>query len=233
MAVVITPSESDGGRASDERPWEGPAWDAVRPEHVVGSEVPEGAGEEDRYVDPDDLVVLIDDSGKRIGTAPRGAVHTRSTPRHLAFSCHILDVGGRALITRRALTKVAWPGVWTNSCCGHPRPGERMEDAIVRRVREELGLDLNPEAVNCVMPDFSYRATDSSGIVENELCPVYVTVLDDPEEIVELYPDPDEVEEVSWVGWKDLYRTVQTMSSLLAPWTVAQMRALGDDLRQF
>lgn len=210
---MMTPSGPQGGPIGDGVRRDGPA-----------------AGQS---TDPDDQVVLIDDKGKRVGTAARSSVHTGSTPRHLAFSCHILDVGGRALITRRALSKVAWPGVWTNSCTGHPRPRERMEDAVVRRVREELGLDLNAEAINCVIPDFSYRATDSSGIVENELCPVYVTVLDDPEEIVELYPDPDEVEEIAWVGWKDLYRTVQTMSPLLAPWTVAQVREMGDDLRPF
>lgn len=180
--------------------------------------------------DSDDLVVLLDDAGNQIGEAPRLAVHTGSTPRHLAFSCHIFDVGGRVLITRRSLRKITWPGVWTNSCCGHPRPGEPMVDAVVRRVREELGLDLNPESMRCAIPDFSYRATDASGIVENELCPVYLALLDDPEEIVELYPDPDEVEEVAWVGWKDLHRTVQTMSPLLSPWSVLQIRQLGEDI---
>ncbi|AZZ41063.1 isopentenyl-diphosphate Delta-isomerase [Acidipropionibacterium jensenii] len=180
--------------------------------------------------DQDDLVVLLDRDGHQIGTAPRLAVHTRSTPRHLAFSCHILDVGGRVLITRRALGKVSWPGVWTNSCCGHPRPGEKIPDAIERRVREELGLDVNPSTMVCAIPDFSYRATDASGIVEDELCPVYLALLDDPEEIVELYPDPEEVEEVAWVGWKDLYRTVQTMSPLLSPWSVLQVRQLGEDI---
>lgn len=180
--------------------------------------------------DPDDQVVLLDDAGHRIGQAPRLTVHTGSTPRHLGFSCHIFDVGGRVLITRRSLGKISWPGVWANSCCGHPRPGEPVTDAIVRRVRGELGLDLNPESMRCVMPDFTYHATDSSGIVENELCPVYLALLDDPEEIVELYPDPDEVEEVAWVGWEDLHRTAQTMSPLLSPWTVQQIRQLGEDI---
>ena len=89
----------------------------------------------------DDFVILLDDDGNHIGTAPRATVHSQHTPRHLAFSCHVLDVGGRVLVTRRALTKVAWPGVWTNTCCGHPRVGETIIDAAVRRTHQELGLD--------------------------------------------------------------------------------------------
>ncbi len=216
---MTSPSESTAGPAFEATPRdeEGRADRPAPPEAAV-------------FDDPDDLVVLLDGRGRRIGTTPRPAVHTGSTPLHLAFSCHIFDVGGRVLITRRGLGKITWPGVWTNSCCGHPRPGEPMKEAIVRRVREELGLDLNPEAMGCVIPDFCYRATDASGIVENELCPVYLALLDDPEEIVELYPDPDEVEDVAWVGWKDLYRTVQTMSPLLSPWSVLQIRQLGEDI---
>lgn len=211
-------------------PNESGAGPAPEVEVVRAVDDPDRSGDTDRPGDPDDMVVLLDEAGHSIGQAPRLAVHTGSTPRHLAFSCHIFDVGGRVLITRRALSKVSWPGVWTNSCCGHPRPGEKIADAIVRRVREELGLDLNRDSLNCVIPDFSYRATDASGIVENELCPVYLATLDDPEEIVELYPDPDEVEEISWVGWKDLHRTVTTMPALLSPWSVLQIRQLGEDI---
>ncbi|MDK7358684.1 isopentenyl-diphosphate Delta-isomerase [Cutibacterium avidum] len=178
----------------------------------------------------DDLVILLDDDGNQVGTAPRATVHSQHTPRHLAFSCHVLDVGGRVLLTRRALTKVAWPGVWTNTCCGHPQIGETIIDAAVRRTHQELGLDLDPRRMRVVLPGFSYRATDAGGIVEDELCPVVVARLSLPEELVELNPDPDEVEEVTWVGWQDMYGLARSMPALLSPWAVEQMLEFGPEL---
>ena len=175
----------------------------------------------------DDLVILLDDDGNHIGTAPRATVHSQHTPRHLAVSCHVLDAGGRVLLTRRALTKVAWPGVWTNTCCGHPRVGETTIDAAVRRTHQELGLDLDPRRMRVVLPDFSYRATDAGGIVEDEFCPVVVARLFLPEELVELNPDPDEVEEVTWVGWQDMYDLAQAVPALLSPRAVEQILEFG------
>ena len=71
----------------------------------------------------------------------RAAVHHGNTPRHRAFSVYLIDTAGHVLLTRRSLSKLTWPGVWSNSCCGHPRPGETDVAAIHRRVREELGVE--------------------------------------------------------------------------------------------
>ncbi len=173
----------------------------------------------------DDLVVLLDEHDLPIGEALRTAVHTRRTPRHLAFSCYLFDDRGRILLTRRALDKRTWPGVWTNSCCGHPKPGEAAEDAVRRRVAQELGAAI--DGLELVLPDFAYTATDASGIVENELCPVWVGRLDGL-----VSPDPSEVCETRWVDWDDLVRVVDSSPFLVSPWCGRQVPLLDQALRK-
>jgi isopentenyl-diphosphate delta-isomerase len=166
-----------------------------------------------------DEVQLLDDAGRPIGAALRAKVHTAETPLHLAFSCYLNRADGDLLLTRRALTKRTWPGVWTNSFCGHPRPGETMQDAIARHARDELGVGV--EDLVCVLPDFRYRAVDASGVVENELCPVYLaTTRDQP------VPSPDEVMELAWVDPTQVRRMVEVAPFLVSPWMTLQLAAL-------
>jgi isopentenyl-diphosphate delta-isomerase len=123
------------------------------------------------------------------------------------------------LMTRRALTKLTWPGVWTNACCGHPQPGEAFEDAIRRRLDQELGA--RATAIAPVLPDFRYQAVDASGIRENEVCPVFVATLDGG-----LEPDPAEVMEYRWVDPAALASVAKNSEWLLSPWSVEQIRQL-------
>lgn len=169
-----------------------------------------------------DLVELLDESGEPIGTAPRLSVHGPDTPLHRAFSAHLIGPDGRVLFTRRALTKTTWPGVWTNSCCGHPRPGEDDRDAIVRRVREELGAEIDPDSLRLALPDFRYRAVDASGVVENEICPVWVGRLSG----TELAPDPAEVVEYAWLSPERAVAMAGT-PELISPWAARQLPQLG------
>ncbi|GAB3248263.1 isopentenyl-diphosphate Delta-isomerase [Kineosporia babensis] len=174
-----------------------------------------------------DLVVLLDENAAPLGTAARLAVHDTQTPLHLAFSFHLLDSQGRTLLTRRALSKKTWPGVWTNTCCGHPRPDEDIAQAVSRRVGEELGVKVAAEALSVVLPDFRYRAVDAGGIVENEVCPVHAAVLD-PVPVPE--PDPAEVAEYAWVAWPDVYEAVRRTPFAFSPWLVLQAQAIGPEL---
>lgn len=173
----------------------------------------------------DDLVVLLDERDRPCGTTARAAVHTDHTPRHLAFSSYLFDDHGRVLLTRRALGKATWPGVWTNSCCGHPRPGEPGEDAVRRRVGQELGAAVS--GLELLLPDFGYRAVDASGLVENEACPVWVGRL-----VGTVQPDPGEVCETSWVRWEDLTRLVASAPDLVSPWCALQVPLLDEAMRK-
>ena len=165
-------------------------------------------------------VVLLDDDGTVVGAADKATVHTNQTPLHLAFSCHVFDPEGRLLVTRRALSKTTWAGVWTNSFCGHPAPGESVEDAIARRASVELGITVGD--LKLVLPDFRYRAIDASGIVENEICPVYRAVSADA-----VRANPDEVSEWEWVDPASLTAAASAAPYAFSPWLVWQLQQLG------
>ncbi|HEY6796672.1 MAG TPA: isopentenyl-diphosphate Delta-isomerase [Kineosporiaceae bacterium] len=168
----------------------------------------------------EDLVVLLDADRQPCGVAPRATVHDTNTPLHLAFSCYVFSPAGALLMTRRSLHKRTWPGVWTNSCCGHPRPGERVEDAVARRLEQELGLVT--DALDCRIPQFAYRAVDASGTEENEVCPVFVTVCEG-----EPRPDPDEVAEHRWLAWDAAVEVARGANFLISPWASAQIPLLA------
>lgn len=165
-----------------------------------------------------ELVRLLDDSGTEIGTADKALVHTTDTALHLAFSCHLIDTQGRTLLTRRALSKVSWPGVWTNSFCGHPGPGESFEDAIRRRAAMELNLEVT--SITAALPNFRYRAVDDSGIVENEICPVFTAVYTGDATIS---PNPDEVSSWAWAELVDVEEAVASTPFAFSPWLVQQL----------
>lgn len=166
-----------------------------------------------------ELVQLVDDQGRFLGAAPKATVHGMATPLHLAFSCHVYSPSGLVLVTRRSLAKQTWPGVWTNAFCGHPAPGEAPEDAVRRRALQELGLKL--DAVEPLLPGFRYRAVDSSGIVENELCPVFRAITaSDP------LPVPSEVAEWRWTEPAQLQQAVRAAPYAFSPWLVLQLREL-------
>ncbi|KAA9395423.1 isopentenyl-diphosphate Delta-isomerase [Kocuria coralli] len=171
-------------------------------------------------------VILLDAQYRPIGTAPKATVHTENTPLHFAFSCWVLDDDGRVLLTRRALSKKTWPGVWTNSFCGHPGPGEDPREAVARRARQELGLEIGD--LTEVLPDFSYRAVDASGIVENEFCPVWTA-----RAASALRVQPSEIAETTWVEPADLLTAARGIPRVFSPWLVEEIaeaplqRALG------
>jgi isopentenyl-diphosphate Delta-isomerase len=168
-------------------------------------------------------VVLLDEQGRATGVADKASVHHADTPLHLAFSCYIFDRAGRFLLTQRARHKPTWGGVWTNSCCGHPGPGEDLADAVRRRVEQELGLAL-PD-LRLVLPGFGYRAVvpdgPHAGTVENEMCPVYVAVTG-----VDPTPDATEVAAYEWVDWAQFRSQVLAGERAISPWCAEQVAAL-------
>jgi isopentenyl-diphosphate delta-isomerase len=164
-------------------------------------------------------VVLLDESGNSVGVADKATVHHADTPLHLAFSCYLFDGEGRLLLSQRALDKKTWPGVWTNSCCGHPGPGESVVDSVARRLRDELGVQAH--RIDLVLPRFRYRAVMADGVVEHEMCPVFRAFTED-----EPAPNPTEVAGVRWTSWDSLVDQVDTDRFDVSPWCRLQLAEL-------
>jgi isopentenyl-diphosphate Delta-isomerase len=165
-------------------------------------------------------VVLLDEAGCASGTADKTAVHHALTPLHLAFSCYLFNEVGQFLLTRRAESKRTWPGVWTNTCCGHPLPGEPISGSVLRRLREELGI--SAAKLTLVLPGFRYQARMANGVMENEVCPVYAAYTDVPVD-----PDPAEVADARWVEWDEFCEAVRTGRQPVSPWCAMQLRELA------
>lgn len=169
-----------------------------------------------------ELIVFVDEDGKPTGeTGPKLESHTANTKLHLAFSCYIFRKSdNKFLVTQRALSKKVWPGVWTNSVCGHPAPGEVIEDAIRRRAKFELGLD-SLQDISVVLPNYRYATPPYNGIIENEFCPVYVAYVDD-----EPKPNPEEVEAYKWLPWPEYVKMLTTESDKMSYWAKGQYEQL-------
>ncbi|AKG46420.1 isopentenyl-diphosphate delta-isomerase [Streptomyces xiamenensis] len=152
----------------------------------------------DVSVDPI-MLELVDEAGRTIGTAEKLAAHQAPGQLHRAFSVFLFDPAGRLLLQRRALGKYHSPGVWSNTCCGHPLPGEPPFVAAARRTAEELGVSpvLLREAgtVRYNHPD------PQSGLVEQEFNHLFAGVLEQ-----EVRPDPSEVGDTAFVTPQELAR---------------------------
>ncbi|QJT82457.1 isopentenyl-diphosphate Delta-isomerase [Kosakonia sp. MUSA4] len=171
-------------------------------------------------------VILVNEQGVVTGTQEKYAAHTSQTPLHLAFSCWIFNAAGQSLVTRRALSKKAWPGVWTNSVCGHPQKGETTEQALIRRCRYEVGAGVGH--ITAIAPEFRYRETDPSGIVENEICPVFAAQITTP-----LTINYDEVMEYQWVDLEALLQALNATPWAFSPWMVAEAATARAAFRDF
>lgn len=131
--------------------------------------------------------------------------------RHLAVSVFVMD-GDKTLLQRRALGKYHTPGLWTNTCCTHPRWGEPSVDCATRRLAEELGitgLPLEPAG------HIEYRAEVGSGLIEHEMVDVFIAHA--PAGLA-LALNPAEVMQTKWVARQDLIAAVNANPAHYTPW---------------
>ncbi len=136
----------------------------------------------------DEQVILVDGKDRALGRGSKLDVHRRGE-LHRAFSIIVRNSSGEMLLQKRAEGKYHSGGLWTNTCCGHPRPGEATDAAASRRLEEEMGF-------RCVLSPLGalqYRAELDNGMIEHEFVHVYAGIYDGT-----VYPDPNEAADYTW-----------------------------------
>lgn len=141
-----------------------------------------------------EYVVLVDRNDRPLGTMEKMEAHLKAK-LHRAFSVFVVNRNGELMMQRRALSKYHSPGLWTNTCCSHPRQGEDVMEAAHRRLKEEMGFDC--DLVKAF--DFIYKADVGQGLTEHEFDHVF-TGFYEGEPLI----NPDEVMEWKWMDIEDL-----------------------------
>lgn len=159
-----------------------------------------------------DWVVVVDEHDRGLATMPKLDAHIAPGTLHRAFSVVLFDLDGRVLLQRRAWSKHHFRGLWSNTCCSHPRPGETLDGAARRRLDEELGL--HHTGVLQHRGSFVYRSQDlASGLVEHELDHVLVGLCSGTPA-----PDRCEVAALAWHAPDDLARRIVERPGDYTPW---------------
>ncbi|MCD6367805.1 MAG: isopentenyl-diphosphate Delta-isomerase [Candidatus Aenigmarchaeota archaeon] len=154
-------------------------------------------------------VILVDENDNEIGTEEKIKAHQNGGKLHRAFSILVLNSKGELLIQKRASDKYHCPGLWSNTCCSHPRPGETVEEAAHRRLMEECGFDTDLREIF----SFIYKIDFDNGLTEREFDHVLIGKYDG-----EIHPNPEEVEECRWIDMKALKREVENDPEKFTPW---------------
>ncbi len=170
-----------------------------------------------------ELVTLVSPLGDPIGEREKQVVHggAGQTDLHRGFSLFVVNSQGQHLLQQRSQRKQVWPGAWSNACCGHPAPGETLEDAACRRVAFELGVAIDPSKVRLLVNYYRYR-TVHQGIEEHEVCPVLCAQLD-----ATPVPNPDEVAAVRWVSFTQLQQALAENPQAFSPWMQEELAILA------
>lgn len=153
-------------------------------------------------------VILVDEKNNELGLMDKQEAHEKAL-LHRAFSVFVFNSSGKLLLQQRALSKYHSGGLWTNTCCSHPRPGEQTIDAAHRRLQEEMGFD-------CQLQQkfyFIYKAPFENGLTEHELDFIYTGTFDGEPEI-----NPDEVQQYKWISITDLNNDIRLHPERYTAW---------------
>lgn len=154
-------------------------------------------------------LILVDENDNEIGTISKADAHDADGTLHRAFSLFIFNDKGELLLQKRSKEKRLWGGYWSNSCCSHPRAGEEMDEAVQRRLEQELGINANLDYVY----KFIYQADFDDTGAEHELCWVYVGTSNDA-----VHANQAEIDEWKWISRDVLEAEIAGNPNQFTPW---------------
>ncbi|MFN3341944.1 MAG: isopentenyl-diphosphate Delta-isomerase [Flavobacteriales bacterium] len=155
-----------------------------------------------------EYVILVDRNDQQIGTMEKMEAH-RLGALHRAFSVFVFNSNGELLLQQRALGKYHSPGLWTNTCCSHPRPEEKTPDAAQRRLIEEMGFVTPLEKAF----SFIYKVQFENDLFEHELDHVFIGEYDEEPKI-----NPEEVAAYRWTHPDEVMQEMQDDPELFTAW---------------
>lgn len=153
-------------------------------------------------------IILVDENDRELGTSEKMAAHL-SGDLHRAFSIFVFNEQGEMLLQKRARNKYHSGGLWTNTCCSHPRPGEDLEQATARRLREEMGFSCDLQKAF----DFIYKAQLDNELTEHELDHVFIGKYEG-----EILPDKREVMAFRWFKLPELKKEISKSPHKFTVW---------------
>lgn len=153
-------------------------------------------------------VILVNEQDEQVGSMEKMEAHYKGI-LHRAFSIFIFNGRNEMLLQQRALTKYHSGGLWTNACCSHPRPGEDIDQAADRRLREELGFSTSLKKIF----DFRYNASFNNGLTEHEFDHVFVGSFNG-----KIKPNPAEVHDYCFKTLEEIAATVETHAHKYTAW---------------
>lgn len=155
-----------------------------------------------------DHVILVNEEDDPIGTMEKMEAH-REGLLHRAFSVLVFNSKGEMLLQKRAKSKYHSAGLWSNACCSHPKPGENTDDAAKRRMKEELGIDIQPK----YLYKFKYKVELENDLIEHEFDHVYVCQFDGAPMI-----NRNEIEAFSYLSLDELKYQLSQSPHLYTYW---------------
>jgi isopentenyl-diphosphate delta-isomerase len=157
---------------------------------------------------PEEKVILVDENDHAIGEMEKMEAHEKAV-LHRAFSIFIFNDKGEMMLQQRAFSKYHSPGLWTNTCCSHPRPGETLDDATNRRIVEEMGFTCQMDKAF----SFIYYAPFDHGLTEHELDHVFIGKYNESPVI-----NTDEVASWKWIEIPELLEDVKNNPENYTVW---------------
>ncbi len=155
-----------------------------------------------------EYVILVNELDQEIGQMEKQEAHEKAL-LHRAFSVMVFNSEGEMLLQQRAMNKYHSGGLWTNTCCSHPRPGEEVEKAAHRRLMEEMGFDCDLK----LHQTFIYKAPFDNGLTEHELDHVFVGEYNENPAF-----NLDEVNDYQWIKLSDLYDQLKSDPEKFTVW---------------